>query len=231
MNTNNKQHAMLTNVVNKNKKKKDESTTTKIRKFLTDFIIIVSFLFLTVPTIINNIKNKIDPSKIYLNICETGWSIPLNRSSQIIRIPKNIGNDEPVILRFGLTQNNYNPPVIRQIFITFPADAEIKSISYKGWDWERSNDSKNRYFLNYAGGAAKGPLYNLPAFEVKFKNPQELAFEYDIVGDRFNPIHRTFTIDATQKYSLDNLTVTDAVDVYNTASPPVVKVRNMGDKN
>lgn len=212
--------------------KKEESPITKMRKWIIDGIIIITFVCVTVPIVINNIRNRIDSSKIYLRIYETGWSIPLDVDGIVISIPQDIEENKPIALRFGLTQDNYNPPIIRQIFITFPSDADVKPIPDKGWSWELNNDIEKTYFLNFPeeAGGMKGVLDTLPPFEVKFKNVKALNFKYSIVAVKIEqPIRRVFTIDQTQKQQYKELISTESVDIYNTATPPTVKFRNWNE--
>jgi hypothetical protein len=146
-------------------------------------------------------KDAIFPGRIYLSIWEPGKEIRLNEDYMMLSPINPVKAYEPVVLRFTLTQNNVNSPKITRIFVTFPPEAEVNPISYKGWNWQRNNDEEICYFLDYPADdpAVKGGLYNLPAFEVKFNKSKLLSFKYSIIGDKINPIVRRFVINTAQK--------------------------------
>jgi len=146
--------------------------------------------------------NRINPYEIYLSLWETGKQIPLINSSMVVPSLKEIKEDEPVILRFALTQSNISSPQITTIYLTFPSDAKVEpDKSEWGW-WERNNDDKNTYFISYSSTApfVKGALYTLPALKVTFKKVGLINFDYRIIGNKMNPIDRKFTIDTRMSY-------------------------------
>lgn len=197
-------------------------------------LIIFTAVFLTIPQVVNNIRNIIDPKKIYLNIWEYGKKMPLNKNGIVVPPINEIKKDEPTTLRFTLTQGNVNSPQITKIFITFPLDADVRPISYEGWNWEKTNSAeKNQYSLDYpTQPPAKGTDYNLPAFNVTFKTIGWLPFEYSIIGNKIDPITRAFTIDAMSTYQKWQSTTSDNVtsgitvrlggNTSNTATPSVI---------
>lgn len=200
---------------------------------------LATFLMLTIPQIVDRRKNIIYPEKIYLSIWETGKEIPLNIADITVPPINEIKENKPTILRFALTQDNFNPPQITKIFITFPPEADVSPIPYKGWTWERNNDTELTYFLSYPTEdiPVKGGLYNLPPFEIEFKEVKLLPFKYSIIGNKINPIERQFIINPELKYEdylsrifydsgFDNSarrTMTGSVVELNTASPSVVE--------
>lgn len=152
--------------------------------------------------IINYYANVVYPDKIYLSLWETGKKVPINDFTSEIPPITPIKPNEPVTLRFVLTQNNTNSPQITSILLTFPDEAKVEPIPYEGWSWVRNNDIANRYFLNFSTAQiiAKGADCNLPAFSVTFKRAGQLAFSYQIISNKIKPIHRKFIINTELKY-------------------------------
>ncbi len=152
--------------------------------------------------LINYYANVVYTDQIYISLWETGKKVPINEWNLEIPTIVPIKPNEPVILRFILTQNNVNSPQITTILLTFPDDARVEPISYEGWTWIRNNDKANRYFLNFSNlqVLASGTDYNLPAFSVTFKSTGLLSFSYQINGNKINPIRKEFTINTERNY-------------------------------
>lgn len=146
--------------------------------------------------------NFVYPDKIYLSLWETGKKIPIKDYPFEIPPITPIKPNEPITLRFILTQDNTNAPQIVSITLTFPDDAKVTPIPYNGWSWERNNDVANRYFLNFTSSQvlANGSDYNLPALNVIFPKVGQLPFSYQINSNKLKPIRRDFTINTALKY-------------------------------
>lgn len=159
-------------------------------------VVIVTFLFLTVPQSIEYFKNKIYPKKIFLSLWETGRKIQLTRDGIVVPSLKQIKANQKTIIRFILEQNNFRSPEITAIHMTFPKEAIVEPVKDKWGYWVKNNDDTNTYFLSYSPPAifSKGSDYNLPAVEVIFKEVGTLNFSYSIIGNQIEPIKRKFTI-------------------------------------
>lgn len=149
------------------------------------------------------VANLTFPDQIYLSLWETGKKVPINDFTPEIPPIVPIKANEPVTLRFALTQNNINSPQITSIILTFPSNARVEPISYQGWSWVRNNDAANRYFLNFTSSQvlASGSDYNLPAFNVIFKTVGKLPFSYQIIGNKIKAIHREFVINTELNFN------------------------------
>jgi len=194
-------------------------------------IVILTFLLLTIPQICSCVKNTIYPSNIYLVLSE--WDIPLNLTWNPVNLPIEIEEDKPFFLRFGLVQNNFNSPQITKILVTFPPQANVKTVGYKRWTWQRNNDDGLTYFLDYPvdDPAVKGIRNELPAFEVILSELDKMEFRYSIYGDKIEPITRMFIIN--QGIGQDNTTLRTTllgnIDDSNSATPCVVRVAHPSD--
>lgn len=219
------------------KRKKSKNFLNKYKKeipLIAAFLAIIAFLILTVPSSILKLRNWVDNTflfsrRIYLNLAEQDWKIQLDRNYQVITILKEIKENVPVILRFSLTQNNKDAPEITTIFINFHLTAEVTPISYKGWSWERTNAPGNQYSLDCSyPRLASGSDWDLPPFDIKFKEVGLIPFKYSIVGNKMNKIERKFVIDTRGNYQeVDNpegVTIFLGMDTRNTATPELVKV-------
>ena len=170
----------------------------------------------------DHFANVVYSDKIYLSLWETGKKVPITDLVSTIPPVTPIKINEPVTLRFILTQANTNSPQITAILLTFPNDAKVTPIPYNGWSWERNNDVVNRYFLNFTTSQvlAKGLDSNLPALNVIFNKVGRIPFNYRIVGNKINPIERYFSIDTTRTYD-DWLTKKQTFLPYDTNAPMV----------
>jgi hypothetical protein len=143
------------------------------------------------------VGGKIVRSKIYLSYVEQHEKIPLiERYNPIMTIYKDIQKDERIGLRFAIVQGNMKIPRISKIAIKFPETAYVKP----ELGWEKTNTEGNEYSLGFSSNTlAKGKYWDLPTFEVMFRETEYMDFEYSIVGDHMDDIKRRFKIATIEK--------------------------------
>ncbi|MBU4467310.1 MAG: hypothetical protein KKC39_01005 [Candidatus Omnitrophica bacterium] len=217
-----------------------EKTWVRYMLLISAMVGIITFTFYVTNGVYNWVNNNfLLPRRIYLNLIKGDKKMPLKSNHTLVPIFEEIKKDIPVVLKFRLTQDNKDSPEITTIFIDFPTTADVSPISYNRWSWIRTNAPANQYSLDCSYFRfAKGADWDLPAFNVTFKDVDLLYFTYSIIGSGVNEIRRTFIIGDPAKYQQTNSSILDVSslvietpDIYNTATPPTVKVESFVIQN
>lgn len=170
-------------------------------------ISIINYLVFSLPKNIREWQeyqtNKIYLDKIYLVMPHTkNWILPLGFQGEPVFTPYEIKPGVSQRIQFSLIQNNKNAPPIKTIQIKFPDTAEVKPLpDVDGRTWQPSN-TEHWYFIHYSSDNpfTSGQTWDLPMFDVTFKDTKFMPFEYKIFINKMDNIERKFSLTSGTDY-------------------------------
>lgn len=134
-----------------------------------------------------------------LQVFFSEWQIRF-RSGDMIRPPVPVIQNEPILLRLAVQDNNLPGPVIRNIYLAFPEDTEVEPGQWAGRFWVKSNAlGVNEYFYQFDNNVPKGEAQFLASIGVSFKSSGVKHIGLHITTDSTEPIHRQFSFEVLPK--------------------------------
>jgi len=139
--------------------------------------------------------DKVDPQLIDVFFSE--WNLHF-KSGEMVRPPQPIKQGEQVDIRLAVQDDNLHGARIRDIFLSFPKDADVKSGEWAGRVWVRSNAlDAMRYFYQFDNNVPKGEMQFLAPISVSFRSSGVKQIGVYITADGLEAIHRSFLFEVS----------------------------------
>ncbi len=129
-----------------------------------------------------------DPELIQLFFSE--WQVRF-KSGDLVKGPRPITQGEYVELRLAIQDGNLRGPRIRNVYLDFPLDTNVKSGTWAGREWVKSNKLKlNQYFYQFDNTIPKGEAQFLAPISVLFQTSGIKEVGLHITAEGIEAVHR-----------------------------------------